>query len=278
MSLINEALKKAQKLRSGDPAGTIAPMPGGTARVTKRGEARSTQQLVLIASGAVVLVVLSVVATFWFINRTPAPKPSPKPIVVKPADNSAPSPVIVGPSLKPPVTPPETAPTKPATAPVVVEQSPPANTPSTAPVTTAPSKPPVATAPVNPAVETPPSAAAGSAQSAPASSTPAQSVATDTASSAAATQPVTPAAPTPTPAAAAPASIATDPRVHAFVDAVKVAGIRSASGGDSRVLMNDRVFRVNDIVDRNLGLRLTKVEANALTFTDSNGAIYVKNF
>ena len=62
-----------------------------------------------------------------------------------------------------------------------------------------------------------------------------------------------------------------------FVDAIKVAGIRP-SGTDSRVLMNDRVFRVNEIVERNFGLRLTRVEPNSLTFTDANGAIYVKNF
>ena len=37
-------------------------------------------------------------------------------------------------------------------------------------------------------------------------------------------------------------------------------------------------YRVNDIVDRNLGVRLAKVESNALTFTDSNGVVYVKNF
>jgi hypothetical protein len=35
---------------------------------------------------------------------------------------------------------------------------------------------------------------------------------------------------------------------------------------------------LNDIVERNLGIRLTKVEPNALTFMDANGAIYVKNF
>jgi len=68
-----------------------------------------------------------------------------------------------------------------------------------------------------------------------------------------------------------------DERVNQFVDAIRVAGIRS-SGTESRVLMNDRVFRVNEIVERNFGLRLTKVEANALTFTDANGAVYVKNF
>jgi hypothetical protein len=42
--------------------------------------------------------------------------------------------------------------------------------------------------------------------------------------------------------------------------------------------MNDRVFRVNDIVERTFGLRLTKVDTNSLTFTDAGGAVYVKNF
>jgi hypothetical protein len=42
-------------------------------------------------------------------------------------------------------------------------------------------------------------------------------------------------------------------------------------------MINERVFRVNDIVDRGLSVRLTKVEANQLTFTDVNGFAYVKN-
>ena len=54
-------------------------------------------------------------------------------------------------------------------------------------------------------------------------------------------------------------------------------GIRS-SGNESRVLMNDRVYRVNDIVERSLSLRLTKVEADHLTFTDADGIPYVKYF
>ena len=68
-----------------------------------------------------------------------------------------------------------------------------------------------------------------------------------------------------------------DERVSAFVDAVRVAGIRS-SGNDSRVLMNDRVYRVNDVVDRALGVRLIKVASDSLTFADANGVTYVKNF
>src|SRR5258708_3075016 len=98
MSLINEALKKAQKLRTGDPA-TLAPMPGRP-RVAKRGAARSTQQLVLIASGAVVLVILSVVGTFWFVNRTPAP--GSKPIAAKPVAPAPETSAVVNPAIIPP--------------------------------------------------------------------------------------------------------------------------------------------------------------------------------
>ena len=77
---------------------------------------------------------------------------------------------------------------------------------------------------------------------------------------------------------AAPAGSAQpDPRVQSFVDAIKVAGIRS-SGTDSKVLMNDKVFRVNDIVDRSLNLRLIEVQADNLTFVDENSVTYVKNF
>ena len=42
--------------------------------------------------------------------------------------------------------------------------------------------------------------------------------------------------------------------------------------------MNDRVYRVNDIVERVSGLRLSAVGTNTLTFTDASGAVYVKNF
>jgi hypothetical protein len=248
MSLINEALKKAQKLRTGDPT-AVAPMPGGGARVTKRGEPRSTQQLVLIAAGALLLIVLSVVATFWFVNRVPAPVSPAKPVAVKPSDSSAPSPSIVPPTIKPPTVA-ETPAPKPGSPSGTTEQ------------------PAVSTASSAPATSNPPTPAP-----APTTSPASTNVATTTP----ATEPPTtePAAsPSPTTMAS---NVPTDARVHAFVDTIKVMGIRS-SGGDSRVLMNDRVFRVNDIVDRNLGVRLTKVAPDALTFTDSNGAVYVKNF
>jgi hypothetical protein len=235
MSLINEALKKAQKHRTGEPE-TLAPASGGSGHtlITRRSEPRTTQQLVLIAAGALVLIVLSIVGTFWFVNRAPEPKPAPTPIAAKPAEASAPSPIVVAPAIRPPAVasePPAKPPTPLAVAP----------TPAPAPVT--PTLPPpekVAPAPTEPVTAAPP-----------------------------------PAAPPPAANATPPAF---DPRVHAFVDAVRVAGIRSSASGDSRVLMNDRVYRLNDIVDRALGIRLTKVEPNTLTFTDANGATYVKNF
>jgi hypothetical protein len=63
----------------------------------------------------------------------------------------------------------------------------------------------------------------------------------------------------------------------AYIDAMRITGVRPA-GTDSRVLMNERVYRLNDIVERSLSLRLTKVEADHLTFTDASGANYVKYF
>ncbi len=68
-----------------------------------------------------------------------------------------------------------------------------------------------------------------------------------------------------------------DPKILAFVDTLRVTGIRAA-GNDSKVLMNDRVYRVNDVVDHALGLKLTGVAANALTFEDGRGVVYSRNF
>ena len=70
---------------------------------------------------------------------------------------------------------------------------------------------------------------------------------------------------------------APDERVTAFVEAVRVTGIRS-SGAESRVLMNERVYRVNDIVERTMNIRLIKAATDSLTFSDARGVIYVKRF
>src|SRR4051812_30909221 len=104
MSLINEALKKAQRQRSDQPAGSSSPGE----REDYRPKPMGTQTIVLIAAGAAVLVVFSVVITVYLLNR---PTASATPAIAasapaKPAttvDLNAPSPVIVPPVIATPV-------------------------------------------------------------------------------------------------------------------------------------------------------------------------------
>ena len=65
--------------------------------------------------------------------------------------------------------------------------------------------------------------------------------------------------------------------MYQLIDTFRITGIR-ASATDPKVLMNDRLFRLNDIVDRATGLRITRIEPSSLTFVDANGATYTKNF
>ena len=283
MSLINEALKKAQKLRAADQAGeTAPPMPGAAVRVAKRGQARSSQTIVLIASGAIVLVVLSVVATFWLINR-PSPEPA-RPIASakpspEPSASSDSPPLVVAPVITP-------APATPA------RSSPPPETPREAPAAI-----PTA-APATPGVEPPNAAGASAAPAAdtrtaptsPAPAVAASSVTTNPIPASTSPQP-TPPSPGPVPAAPAGGPSASSPslpsanapaaapkfdeRIAAYVDSIRVTAIRA---NDNKVIMNDRVYRVNDLVERTLGIKLIKVAPDSLTFADSNGVTYVKYF
>lgn len=68
-----------------------------------------------------------------------------------------------------------------------------------------------------------------------------------------------------------------DPRVYVFLDQARITGVR-VSATDPKVLLNDRLFRLNDVVDRSLNLRITGIDGNALTFTDESGYVYTKEF
>ena len=70
-----------------------------------------------------------------------------------------------------------------------------------------------------------------------------------------------------TPAAPPATQPKDDERIHRFVDNVRVTGVRS-SGGESRVLMNDKVYRVNDIVDAGPGA-IERAPASAGASADS---------
>ncbi len=240
MSLINEALKKAQHVRTGETVGTMAPLPGGGSRVAKHSAPRTAQPLVLITAGAIVLIVLSVVATVFLVNRPADPQPS---VAATPKAAASPP-----------------AATPPASSSVIVVQMgapPPASPHTVIPTPPGHSQPPAATATTTTAA------------------TPSATVPAPAPSLAAATATAERSAPAPLPVAPSPPKL--EERAILFVDAIKVAGVR-AFGNESRVLINDRVFRLNEIVERTFGLRLSKVEVNALTFTDANGAVYVKRF
>jgi hypothetical protein len=230
MSLINEALKKAQRQRTADAAGVAPPMPGESGgRIPRRGKPMASQAVLLAVLGGAVLIVLSVVATVYLLR-----------------DPAEPAPVTVAAPV------PQPAPAQPASTPVVA-----AEPASPAPVVFVPlapkPDPAVEKIPEPPAaVVTPPEVVAPAPVSRP-------------------PDPVQPTLSAPAPAAGVP-----DNRIYEYLDRLHVLGVRS-SGADSRVLMNDRVYRINDLVDRGLSLRLVEVQSGVLIFEDARGVRYTKN-
>jgi hypothetical protein len=211
MSLINNALKKAQRQRS--EGSSSAPTPGGTShRPSRRGKAIPAQNLLLIVTGACVVVALSVAVTIYLL-RTPNPPDATTSLVAN--------------------TPIEPVPNVTASQPI-------------------------------PAIETP-------TQAEPEPITAAQAdVEPEPAAEVIVKQ--LPEPPPPLETVAQP-----NLKIYTFIDQLQIMGVRF-SGTSSKVLMNDRVYRVNDIVDRTLGLRLTTVTKDSLIFVDANGASYTKNF
>lgn len=249
MSLINEALKKAQRVHNEDAGNPSASGEPGGPRIIRRGRADNTNTMVLIGSGALVLVVLSVVVTVYIVNRPmqrehvviSTPVLGTKEISSAPLIRDDPAPPILAAKNAPPVL----IPTAPEATHVAA-------------TSTVISLPASIIPPASPAeLVRPPS----SSVSAPVSASPSAPVKVEAVE-----------APPPAPALAPDAP---DERIAAFVEAIRVTGIRS-SGTESRVLMNERVYRVNDIVERTLNVRLIKAAADNLTFTDPRGVIYVK--
>lgn len=228
MSLINEALKKAQRQRAVEEADVTPPVPGG-GKIAKRRPPRSVNATLILATGALVLVVLSVVVTVMLVNRPDHPAP----------------PVAAVPS----------------TAPAAGSDSPPAPEVTVPLIASTPKEeaPPLSHATTTPEASSP---VVATTVPAPASASEIPSIADKPA--------IESTAPPPPPAKP-------DPRVYGYIDALRVTGIR-ATGEGSRVLMNERVYRVNDIVEHSMGIRLIKVEPSALTFSDVNGATYMKYF
>jgi hypothetical protein len=275
MSLINDALKKAQRQRAADdPVGST--VASGLAR---RSQPKTSQSIALIAAGAVVLVAGSVAGTLFLLNRSAPSQPTPVEATLKATPTPAPS--VASPAASPLASNSPVAEKKSSGNDAMKPSAPLAGGSASTPVTEgktsaaliAPKSVPPTTI-ANKAATSSPVASAGPSPNAtlvPAASNPPPQGAPPGSTAAPA-----PALPTPPPVAPA-TSAALEERIHAFLEALKIAGARAA-GPDSRVLMNDRFYRLNEIVDRNLQLRLIKVEANSLTFSDANGTTYVRYF
>lgn len=278
MSLINDALKKAQKQREGSagtmpPIGTLPPAPPGpTAPLSPTTPAPGGKnQVALIIAGAAVIVSLSVAATVYFLRKDNAGgTPPAHPAIASAPPKTAPSPSAT-PASAVVATPPAPASSTPAATPAPVSVAAPETTGSAPTVTPSPAPVPVAT---------PPIASTGSQPTPSAAATPAPPGDQ--------TGPAVAQTPSPAPAASAPAPIpaptpAVDPgikstyRVQGLVDKFRISGIRLADT-DSKVLLNDHLFRVNDLVEPSLGLKLTSIESHVLTFTDAGGNTYLKHF
>jgi hypothetical protein len=241
MSLINEALKKAQKQRTGEsPSLSSLPSIGGekASQIARRGAPAGFNTLLLrLGVGMIVLVGLIVGGVLLFRGKSdetpPAtvattPTPTPQPAAMTPA-------TVTPPPVPAPVV--ATTPAAPAGGNFVVPNVTGSATPSTLkpePVQTT-QAPAIAQVPV--AVIDPPKP-----------------------------EPARPAAP-----------LKLEPRAINYIEGIRVAGIR-ASATDSKVLMNDRVYRLNDTVEHEMGLRLVEITSHSLTFEDDRGARYTRSF
>ena len=249
MSLINDALKKAQKQRSGEAPPFGAPGVGGqSARRMSQRHTPAGYGVPYVQIGFGIGIVLLLISGSIFLGRyllsepsTPAPVPARPPVVAHTAP--APKPETADPA-KPVPLPPNTF-----VIPIVVPTNPAPAKPAPAPVTTAPTT--VVAAPVTPA---PPPVVVAKA--------------------------VPPPAPAPAPVVEPEQpkpNIRLETKAINFIESLRVAGIR-ASATDSKVLMNDRVYRIGNIIEHDMGLRLTGITANSLTFEDERGASYTRNF
>ena len=284
MSLINDALKKTQRLQSEQQPGSAPqPAPGAPASppaALRRGTPIGIEPMLLGALVAVVVIVSATVVAVLVFRKEP------KPVIAAAAPVAAPAAAV-------PSAPAPSVATTPAPQPegsgLVTYNSPAVPKEVAAPVTTPPPAPTpapqpamVQSEPVQPAASQPQPAAPAPQPPAPAPSSPTVSI-----QLAASAQPAPPPAVTPPPVA--PVTVAPAPappqtemqkqniKVLTFIDKLKIAGVRAA-GADSKVLMNDRVYRVNDMVDYELGLRLTAVTTASLSFRDDSGTVYTKTF
>lgn len=253
MSLINDALKKAQKQRTGEvPSLGSMPSIGGEAprQIASRRKSGGGNGAMVGGGIAVAVLVLGAGGAWFALREKPAPSSQPSSSAVGPAKAEALS--------SQPSAPPVYAPA------VAVPNSQPAT--GNQPTASTPASPQPASAS---AFTLPIAAPAKQPEPPPAKA--------DVPKQFTINPPPTPAAEPPAPAPAAPAR-QLEPRAIQYIEALKVGAIMARSANDAKVLMNDRVYRVGSLVEPEMGLRLTGITPSSLTFGDASGGSYTRNF
>ncbi len=258
MSLINDALKKAQKQRTGE-APTLASMPGvggeSAHRIARRAKPTGFNTMMARAGMAGGAVLLLAVGAFFVLRGKPETgnlKPERQSTASQPGGSPLVLPSVAsgegrggGPSAS------SAGPTSSVTAP----PSPVASPPSSAP------------APVTFTLKTDPVVVAEKAEVKEQKTTSVPAEIHSPSPVVRAPSPEVPAAP----------AAKLEPRAITYIENLKVAGIR-ASATDAKVLMNDRVYRIGSTVEAEMGLKLVDITANSLTFEDDRGGRYTRVF
>lgn len=68
-----------------------------------------------------------------------------------------------------------------------------------------------------------------------------------------------------------------NPAIIGFLEDSRVTGVKAA-GRQSRVLMNNRVYRIDSIIHEETGLRITEIQDNYINLVDESGIQYRKTF
>ena len=273
MSLINEALKKAQRQRSLETA-PLSSAPSGiaAAAVTTHVRAASHKRslaplwfglgILSLGAGATALVM-----RYGFgggsaptASSYPAPMPvTPAPVSTAPATPIASTPVTAPAAVlvdAPVIVLPPLSGNAPAPKPAQTETLTEVQTTSQARQTPAPAP--------SPATASPLPAASATATVAP--------VAAAQVASAAPSTKVAP--------IAALASVGVDDRetkIQTFLNNARITGVRGGDK-DARLLMNERVWRPGDTVAPEFGLRLQAVRAGRIIFSDTQGRTFEKAY
>ena len=289
MSLINDALKKAQKQRTGEtPSLASLPSVGGETphRIAKRSKPAGFDTLIIRAGVGAGIALLLVVGSYFVFRSAPEDRGQRTEV----SSNQAPLPAVAQ----------QTAGQTPGSQQGTTVPAPSSSTP-TAPAPSSVLRPPSSVQQ--------PAAAAAPAFTLPVAQVPAPSSQAQVPSSepqvsgfrsqvSAPPAPVVPAPtgsdprvspfsppsqasrtpdPKPQTPVSAGAALKLEPRAIQYIENIKVAGIM-ARPTDSKVLMNDRVYRIGSLVEAEMGLTLVGITPNSLTFEDGHGARYTRTF